>query len=270
MADNEDFLATARKRFAAAEEDEKELRQKFTSDLKFASPDGDDQWDPQLKMQREQARRPAMAFPRCHTFVQQVSNEARQNKTQIKFSPRLDGDPDTAEIYEGLARWIQYSSNAQIAYETAIEYSAGGSFGYYRFLTDYCDDDTDNLDLKIVPVLDPLTVYGILVPAIFGRKPKFWFVVEDVPKEEFKAQYPDAELTSLPWDEAQQRGEGWVGSETVRVAEYWWVEEEKVKGKRAPKISIKFCKTNGLEILPDSETEWPGTKCNVIPVLGKQ
>src|SRR5437763_1017784 len=71
--EDKDFLATARKRFAAAAEDEKHLRDKFVSDLKFASPDGDDQWDPLVKMQREQAGRPAMSFPRCHTFVQQVS-----------------------------------------------------------------------------------------------------------------------------------------------------------------------------------------------------
>lgn len=267
---DDDFLATARKRFAAAAEDEKDLRAKFIEDLKFASPDGDDQWDPQLKTQRRMAGRPAMAFPRCHTFVQQVSNEARQNKPQIKFAPRLEGDKDTAEIYEGLARYIQYASDAQIAYETAIEYSAGGSFGYYRFLTDYADDDSDDLDLKVIPVLDPLTIYGILVPACFNRKPRYAFVVEDVPKEEFKAQYPDSQMPSLSWADAEAEGEGWVGSDSVRVAEYWYVEEVKVKGSRRPKYKVKFCKTNGTEILADSATEWAGSSIPIIPVLGKQ
>lgn len=270
MADNEDFLGTMRKRFSAAAEDEKHLREKFISDLKFASPDGDDQWDPLVKMQREQAGRPAMSFPRCHTFVQQVSNEARQNKPQIKFAPRLDADKDTAEIFEGLARYIQYTSDAQIAYETAIEYSAGGSFGYYRFLTDYCDDDSDEQELKVVPVLDPLTIYGILVPACFNRRPMYAFVVEEIPKDEFKQLYPKSEFASIPWAEAEQRGEGWVGSESVRIAEYWCVEETKVEGKRRPKYTVKFCKTNGFEILPDSETVWAGSTIPIIPVLGKQ
>lgn len=266
----DEFLGTARKRFAEAAEDEKELRTHFISDLKFASPDGDDQWDAQLKMQREQAGRPAMSFPRCHTFVQQVSNEARQNKPQIKFAPRLDADKDTAEIYEGLARYIQYASDAQIAYETAIEYSAGGSFGYYRFLTDYVDEDSDDQELKIRPVLDPLTVYGILVPAVFGRKPMYAFVCEDIPKEEYKRRYPKSELVSIPWEEAEQRGEGWVGSDSVRIAEYWYVEETKVDGKRGPKRTVKFCKINGTEILPDSETNWAGSCIPIVPVLGKQ
>lgn len=266
----EDFLATARKRFAAAAEDEKPLRDKFVSDLKFASPDGDDQWDPQMKLQREQAGRPAMSFPRCHTFVQQVSNEARQKKPQIKFAPRLEQDKDTASVLEGLARYIQYDSQAQVAYETAIEYSAGGSFGYYRFLTEYCDDESDDLELKVIPVLDPLAVYGILVPACFNRKPKFAFVVEEIPKEEYKLLYPDSDMASLAWSEAEHRGEGWVGSEAVRIAEYWYVEETKVEGKRRPKTTVKFCKTNGLEILEDSETEWPGSTIPIIAVLGKQ
>ena len=265
-----DFMATARKRFAAAAEDERKLRVKFVQDLKLASPDGDDQWDPQIKLQREMAGRPAMAFPRCHTFVQQVSNEARQNKPQVKFAPRRDADKDTAEVYEGLARFIQYESNAQIAYETAIEYSAGGSFGYYRFLTEYAEDDGDELDLKIIPVMDPLTVYGIVVPTCFNRKPRFAFVVEEIPKEEYKALYGDSDMASLSWDAASQRAEGWVGSDSVRIAEYWWCEEEKIKGKRRPKTKVYFCKINGMEELPDTRTEWAGSEIPIVPVLGKQ
>ena len=270
-----DFMATARNRFAAAAEDERELRRKFVEDLKLASPDGDDQWDPQIKLQREIAGRPAMAFPRCHTFVQQVSNEARQNKPQVKFAPRLDADKDTAEVYEGLARFIQYESNAQIAYETAIEYSAGGSFGYYRFLTEYCDDETDEQDLKIVPVMDPLTVYGILVPTCFNRKPKFAFVVEEIPKEEYKQIYGKSEMASLSWDDSGRRAEGWVGSDCVRIAEYWWCEDVKVKGKRRPQCKVQSCKINGMEILPGedgetSKTEWAGSEIPIVPVLGKQ
>jgi hypothetical protein len=274
-----DFMATARNRFAAAAEDERPLREKFVQDLKLASPDGDDQWDPQIKLQREIAGRPAMAFPRCHTFVQQVSNEARQNKPQVKFAPRLDADKDTAEVYEGLARFIQYESDAQIAYETAIEYSAGGSFGYYRFLTDYCDyedEESDDLDLKIVPVMDPLTVYGILVPTCFNRKPRYAFVVEEIPRDEYKALYGDTEMASLTWDEAGKRAEGWVGSDSVRIAEYWWCEEKKIKGKKRPQCIVKFCKINGMEVLPDpegngsSETDWAGSCIPIVPVLGKQ
>jgi len=266
----EDFLATARRRFDAAAEEEKELRFKFISDLRFASPDGDDQWDPQVKQQREAAGRPAMAFPRCHTFVQQVSNQARQQKPSIKISPRLDEDQDTADVYEGLARYIQYTSDAEIAYETAIEYSAGASFGYFRFLTEYADDDSEDLNLVVKPVLDPMQVYGILVPACFGRMPKWAFVVEEIPKEEYKLEYPNSELASMNWTDAGKRAGDWITDDDVRIAEYWYVEETKVEGKRKPKVTVKFCKINGFEVLEGSETTWVGSAIPIIAVLGKQ
>lgn len=266
----EAFLATARRRFDAAAEEEKELRYKFQSDLRFASPDGDEQWDPQVKQQREAAGRPAMAFPRCHTFVQQVSNQARQQKPSIKISPRLDEDQDTADVYEGLARYIQYTSDAEVAYETAIEYSAGASFGYFRFLTEYADDESDDLNLVVKPVLDPLQVYGVLVPSCFGRAPKWAFVVEEMPREEYQLQYPDSEVASINWSDAGKRAGDWITDDSVRIAEYWYVEEQKVEGKRKPQITVKFCKINGVEVLEGSETTWVGNSIPIIAVLGKQ
>ena len=266
----EDFLATARRRFTAAAEEEKGLRAKFADDLRFASPDGDDQWDEQVKQQRLAAGRPALAFPRCHTFVQQVSNQARQQKPSIKISPRLDQDQDTADVYEGLARYIQYTSDAEMAYETAIEYSAGGSFGYFRFLTEYADDEGDDLNLVVKPILDPLQVYGILIPACFDRKAMWAFVIEDMPKEEYKAAYPKSQLASIDWTEAGKQAEGWVTEDTVRIAEYWTVEQVKTEAKRRPQYSVKFCKINGVEVLEGSETDWLGSSIPIISVLGKQ
>ena len=61
-------------------DDEKAIRDEALTDLKFVAGE---QWDPALKQQRDNANRPALTFNRCHTFVQQVSNEARQNKPQI-------------------------------------------------------------------------------------------------------------------------------------------------------------------------------------------
>lgn len=265
-----DFIATARKRFQAASDDEKLLREEALIDLKFVAGE---QWDPAIKKQREDAGRPAMTFPRCHTFVQQVSNEARQNKPQIKFAPVEDADKDTAEVYEGLARHIQYSSDAQIAYETAVEYSAGGSFGYYRFLTDYVDDESDDLELKIVPVFDPFAVYGFLVPACFNKEPKYGFVVEDMPRDEFEAEYPKSDIVTTGFDRAGEMAPGWIGTETVRIAEYWYVEEttrKKENSKRTYRdAKVKFCKMTGLEVLEGSERDWPGYCIPIIPVLGK-
>lgn len=257
-----DFIATARKRFEAADSDEKEIRKEAIIDLNFVAGD---QWDAKLKQDRESAGRPALTFPRCHTFVQQVSNEARQNKPQIKFAPTDDkADDDTAEIYEGLARHIQYESDAQIAYETSVECSAGGSFGFFRYLT--VENDNGDQDLVIKPVLDPFAVYGVLYPACFGREPRYAFVVEDMPKEEFEDTYPKSSITQGGLgssDSSWLSNNGWMGTDTVRVAEYWYCEGQ---GKDT---KVKFCKISGMEVLPESKTDWLGYCIPIIPVLGK-
>lgn len=265
----QDFIATARKRFEHASDDEKPLRDEALIDLKYVAGD---QWDPKLKQQREQAGRPALTFPRCHTFVQQVSNEARQNKPQIKFAPGDDqADKDTADVYEGLARHIQYSSDAQIAYETSVEYSAGGSFGYYRFLTE--EDDDDEQEIKIMPVLDPFAIYGVLVPACFNREPMYAFVIEDVPREEFEDAYPKSAISLDAGFDQGGISAGWIGTDTVRVAEYWHCKEVKSENKSGTRkkrqLQVKFTKMTWAEKIEGSETDWLGYCIPIIPVLGK-
>jgi hypothetical protein len=270
--DNSDFLATARKRFEQDVSDEQELRKEALIDLRF---EAGDQWEAGQKADRIKNGRPALTFNRTHTFVQQVSNEARENKPQIKFVPAEDSDEETAEIYEGLARHIQYDSDAAEAYETAAEQAAAGGFGYFRFLTEYCDDESDDLDVKVVPVPDQFAVYGVLMAAMYNMKPNHAFVVEEIPIADYEQMFPDSTIAQDGWDQAVKGCSGWVGTETVRVAEYWTLEEKsetrKSKTGRERKVTkrtVKFVKTNGFEIL--EKTDWPGYCIPIVPVLGKK
>jgi hypothetical protein len=271
MADQEELLGKLRKQFEQDSSDEKPLRDEAEIDLRF---EAGDQWDDDLKAFRIANKRPVLTFARCHTFVQQVANEARQNKPQIKYIPAEEGDKDTAEIYEGLARHIQYASEAQEAYETAVDYSAAGGFGYFRYLTDYCDDESFDLDLKVVSVPDPFAVYGILIPTCFGLEPDHAFVVEEMPKDAFLEEWSESKLSDFPVD---RETNGWIGTETVRVAEYWYVEKTSKevtnaagKKRKVTTKKVKFFKTNGHEILPGSETEWAGDCIPIFPVLAKK
>lgn len=276
----EDFLFQARQRFSECASDEKPIRDQATLDLNFVAGN---QWRADIENDRTAKGRLCLKFNRCHTFVQQVSNEARQNKPQIKFVVGDGGDKDTAEVKEGMARHIQYSSDAQVAYETAVEYSAGGSFGYFGFITEYCDEEGWDQDLKVRTFADPFAVYGILIPSCFGMEPQYAFVVEEMPKEEYKRQYGTKEIEAIGgWEEATKRSQGWIGTETVRIAEYWYLEHEEKTIKRinprtkeeesrvVDNCTVKFCKLDGLTVLPDTETEWEGYCIPIVPVLGKQ
>ncbi len=258
----DDFMATARARFDQDVSEEQSIRNEAEIDVRF---EAGDQWDEKVRQDRITAGRPVMTFNRSHTFVQQVSNEARQNRSQVKFIPSEDGDKDTAEVYEGLARHIQYNSQARIAFETAMECAAGGSFGFFRYLPEYCSEENSDQEIKVVPVFNPFAIYGVLFPACLNIEPRHAFVVEYLTKEEYKLQYPDSDMASLDWDEAQATCGDWVGDK-VRIAEYWVLEETPQPGRK-PKRSVKFYKINGVEVL--EETTWLGRCIPIFPVLGK-
>ena len=56
-------------------------------------------------------------------------------------------DQETAEILQGLIRNIEYSSQADVAYDTALEHAVGGGFGYFRICTDYAAEDMFEQDI---------------------------------------------------------------------------------------------------------------------------
>lgn len=276
--------------FRKIEADEKDIRTAAKQDLEFVAGE---QWDPKVKADRERDGRPALTFNRLPAFVQKVANEARQNKPQVKFSPRTESEQSkaTADVLEGIARWIQYDSQAEVAYETAVEYSSGGSFGFFRFMTEYCNDKSFDLDLKVKPVFDPFQVYGVIIPACLGREPMEVFVVEDVPVSEYRELYPDSDVAKGGFDGGGQNYSGWVGTETIRVAERWAVEQEDgelaemedgsvvdaddlsegMEPKRTrsyKRRKVVFYKFNGVEVL--DSTEWIGRRIPIWAVLGKQ
>jgi Phage P22-like portal protein len=288
MENKDEFLELARKRFIQARDEEAEIRKEALEDLQFVAGE---QWDQRVKRERENAGRPALTHNRLQAFCAQVENEARQQKPQIRFSPVEDADEDTAEIYEGLARHIQYDSRASIAYENAVVYQTGGGFGFFRLLADYCDGESFDQELKIESIPDPFSVYGLLTPAIRGQKARYAFVVTTISRDEYKAQFGEKDEDEIS-NFADSDGDGWVTKDYVRIAEYWRLETRNrtialledgsvvdadqvpegvpiVKTRTVDEDVVRFCKIDGHRILPDSETEWVTPNIPIYPVLGK-
>lgn len=271
--DKDAFLATARERFRQAEEAEREVRDEARIDLRFLAGD---QWEERVMQERRQTGRPALVFNKLPTFVQSVANEVRQNKPQPKVNPVSGGaSAETAKVYNGLIRHIQYRSKADISYDTALEYAASCGFGYFRFLTEYCELDSDDQEIKVEACLDPFSIYGVMIPAALGKPCPFAFVIDRMSREEFRQKYPKSEAVSLDFqgDFVAQAGETWFGSDDVLVAEYWYIEykERKSKspsGRMVMEPRVKFAVINGLEIL--EETDWAGDTIPIEAVLGKQ
>ena len=122
--DDADFLRTATERLRYGLEADRENREADIDDRKFRAGE---QWPEEVKQQR--VNRPCLTINRTGQFVRQVTGDIRLNKPAIKISPAEGGNPQTAEVIEGLVRNIERASKAQRVYVDAAEDAATGGMG---------------------------------------------------------------------------------------------------------------------------------------------
>lgn len=227
MADK-DKLAQGRSVFTLAQDAETDNRKAYEDDVAFARHE--EQWPSDILTQREAEGRPTLTISKMNVFIRQVVNDARQNKPSIKVHPADSGaDPETAEVINGLIRNIEYTSNADTAYDTAMECAVSGGFGYWRIGLDYAYEDSFDMDLSIERIANPLSVYGD--PYSTAADSSDWmdaFVVDVLSKEQFKAKHGETK-TVRDWDDSSWGEEGWRTGNDVTVAEWWHREQAEIK-----------------------------------------
>ena len=307
--DSANVLATARHRMTLAVAAYSESREDELDDLRFAagSPDNHWQWPADVLATRGSVQgqtinaRPCLTINKLPQHVKQVTNDQRQNRPSGKVIPADDNaDVEVAEIFDGIVRHIEYISDADVAYDTACENQVTYGEGYIRLLTEYCDDDTFNQDIKIGRIRNSFSVY--MDPTIqdpCGADAEWCFITEDLLRDEYERQFPDAQ----PLSSLEQQGVGdqslsqWINEDVVRIAEYFYAEYEKatlhlypnnitvfadspdakqmkmmgikpIKTRLVDRRKIKWCRINGYEIL--EEREWAGKWIPVIRVIGNE
>ena len=303
-----DMLATMRKRLKMAISAYSDSREDELDDLRFyaASPDNPWQWPADVLQTRGSVQgqtinaRPCLTINKLPQHVRQVTNDQRQNRPSGKVIPADDrADVEVAEVFNGMVRHIEYMSDADVAYDTACENQVAYGEGYFRILTEYCDDDTFNQDLRIERIRDSFSVY--MDPHMqdpCGSDAEWCFINEQIPKDEYERMFPDAApLSSIQYGVGDTDLSAWITQDTVRVAEYFYIEHTEatlnlyhggitaMKGtpeakqaeamglipikKRTVDIrTVKWVKTNGYETL--EERTWPGKWIPVVRVVGNE
>ena len=306
---DKDILSVAKSRFTMAVSAYSESREDELDDLRFyaASPDNQWQWPADVLATRGAVQgqtinaRPCLTINKLPQHVRQVTNDQRQNRPSGKVIPVDDkADVEVAEVFDGLVRHIEYISDADVAYDTACENQVAYGEGYIRLLTEYCDDNSFNQDIKIGRIRNSFSVY--MDPTIqdpCGSDAQWCFITEDLTKAEYERQFPDAQ----PISSMMSQGVGdasisqWVSENTVRIAEYFYIEHEKatlnlyygnvsamkgsaededmaMRGMKPIKTRIvdikrvKWCKINGFEILESQD--WAGSNIPVVRVVGNE
>ena len=302
-------LATARSRLDLAMSALSESREDETDDLKFyaGSPDNHWQWPSDVLATRGAVQgetinaRPTLTINKLPQHVRQITNDLRQNRPGAKVIPVDDNaDLEIAEIFNGMIRHIEYRSDADVAYDTACENQVAYGEGYIRLLTEYCDENTFEQDIKIGRVRNSFSVY--MDPTIqdpTGADAKWCFVTEDLTKDEYERLYPDASPVST----LQSLGVGdqsisnWLNEDTIRVADYYYIDHDQAtlnlypgnitafdgtpqdkqlkaiygkpkRSRQADRQKVKYCKINGYEIL--EERDWVGKYIPIVRIVGNE
>nr|BFD63167.1 hypothetical protein BdHM001_18480 [Bdellovibrio sp. HM001] len=296
---NEDLLKVARDRFKLSEEAFDKTRQLAKEDLEFKAGI---QWDEQMRRNREALKRPCLTINRIPQFTRQITNDQKQNRPSIRVLPVDDGaDVDSAKIFQGIIRHIEYNSNAESAYDHAFEGAVDKGFGFFRIITDYVSPTSFLQEALIKRIPDHFAV--AFDP--FSREPdgsdaNWAFIFEDMPKDDFKAKYKDADICADDvWQRSHEDYPDWIKPDSCRVAEYFYKDfkqttvyllddgrsvtqeeldelkksvpdiENSIQNKRSTTTCVvRWAKIVGNQVL--EETEFPGQWIPIIPVYGSE
>ena len=308
-SDKSELLAEMRTRMQSAQSAFSLTRQAELDDLRFmaGSPDNNWQWPQDVLATRGSVQgqtvnaRPCLTINKLPQHVRNVTNEQRQNRPSGKVIPADDqADPEVAEIFDGIVRHIEYMSDADVAYDTACDNQVTFGEGYIRLLTEYCDEDTFDQDIRIGRIRNAFSVYmDPMIQDPCGSDARYCFITQDITVDEFERMFPDATpITTLRTQGVGDASMGyWLNENTVRIAEYFRIEEERatlnlypggltafkgsfearqmeamgmepVRTRESSKRVVKWMKTNGFEVL--EEQDWVGKYIPVVRVVGNE
>ncbi len=296
MPKDEALLKEIRDRHTYFEDRWREIREERRIDMRYVC--GDPWTDEEKKARGDKENpRPCINHDELNQYINQGVNNLRANKRGIKVNPAGNGSSDkSAEFRQDLIRTIEYDSNAQAAYITAAQAMFEGSYGFLRISRAYASNDVARRDasvfnqkIVIKTILNPDSVlYDPDCKEADWSDAKACFVLEPISREEFKRNWPEAEIKDFT-SEHMRLAPGWVRDKEVIVAEYWRVETKPVRlfllpsgevvdnlesGQQALKSRVVEQKTvvqymtNGVEIL--ERTEQPGEHIPIIPVIGPE
>jgi hypothetical protein len=306
-AEDREIVKEAQKRFKACQDWESRARERFNADQKFAEGDSDNQfqWDAALVRSRTtdvNGPRPCLTINKTRQHCLQILNDARQNKAQIRVNATGGGATyDSAQIFQGITRYIEYRSNATEAYEAASRHQVYGGIGYWRILSEYVSEDSFDQDLKIQRVPDPLSIY--LDPHIQefnGSDARFGFAFIDMPRDQFEIDYPEWK-DKVGKEALDDEGKSWSTEDTVRIAEYYRRREvpdtlyaladgsmmlrseippdlreqfdaekpERVRAERPThRVVVEWFKIAGSRVI--DRKPWPGRYIPIVRVIGEE
>lgn len=227
---DEAILKEAKTRFRFCQDWEAQYRAWYELDIKFANGDSRNmfQWDEWVIGDRIAAGRPCLTINKTNQHNLLIINDAKQNKPGINIRPVGDNASfEAAQVYQEVVRHIEYISSAENVYDNATVTQVQGGMGYWRVCTDYISPKSRAQEIYIRRIKDPRSVYlDPDINEVDGSDARFGFIFEDMPRDLFKASYPDyADIGGA--NVLNNSSDEWSTKNIVRVAEYYRKTQKK-------------------------------------------
>jgi len=227
-------LTQIRKRFQVHQTFWSEIHAEGLKDDRFVAGD---QWPDAIRQERMESNRPILTYNLLPSFTRQITNKMRQERTSIKVIPvesnrgnsptvqNVAGTKDysLADVYSGIIKNIEHLSRADQAYDTAAKHAVDHGFGFFYLINEWSVTDPFVQELRMYRVKNSYSV--TLDPSaqeIDYRDAQDGFMYTNMNKATFEKKYPDAQPSSF--NGAGNNYEGWYESDSVRVAQYFWIE----------------------------------------------
>ena len=293
----QEILTECRERFRLALAAETENRVEALTDIRFANGE---QWPIDIKRDRDIDGRPCLTINITDAMVRRVTNNLRENRPRIKYHPVGDGaDVQKAKVRTGLVRHIEEASNAEYAYDCALESSVRGGWGYIRVGSKYVEERSFDQDLTIEAVRNPFTVY--LDPnsqAPDGSDAAWCVVSELIRREDYRLRYGAIDSTGWSYMGDGDNQQDWANKEEIRIAEYWRIVPKmatlhllsdgstrfadelpraesmeqagitSIRTRHVLRKTVEWHLVSATKVL-DSR-DWPGKFIPVVPVYGRE
>lgn len=216
---NEAGKAAALAGFSAADKEalERRLKSWFKQDIAaagawrqtaredYAFYNGD-QWAEEDKAALAEQKRPVMTFNRIAPLVNAVIGSEINNRREVRYIPREEGDSKASEILTGAGEWFRDQADAEDEESEAFADTVICGMGFVDTRLDF-EQDPDGA--PVIARLDPLKMAwdARACKANLADAERLWYI-EEKPLEQVRLMFPDCDplLLNAAWAKYGETG----------------------------------------------------------------
>lgn len=193
---DEDLLEQIHARYEMADRHLSDWRTEANANYDYVAGN---QWAEEDLQKLRDELRPAITFNRIGPVVDAVGGLEIQNRQEVRFIPREQGDVKVNEILTGAAKWCRDNCDAEDEESEAFLDAVICGMGWTETSMDY---EVDPDGKPMIERRNPLRMWWDTA----AQKPNLadarWVMyIQDMPRDEFEQRFPDADVPTMgPWD----------------------------------------------------------------------